>query len=50
MRGAISRMSQGAVTVSVLLRMMLRLRPASVRSLRSLSPAQHSPCKLSSRQ
>ena len=37
--GAISRMSHGAVTASVLLRMMLRLRPASVRSLRSLSPA-----------
>lgn len=44
MRGAISRMSQGAVTFSVLLRMMLRLRPASVRSLRSLSPAWHSSC------
>lgn len=39
MRGAISRMSQGAMTASVLLRMMHKLRPASVRSLRSLSPA-----------
>ena len=46
MRGAISRTSQGPVTFSVLLRMMLRLRPASVRSLRSLSPAQCNPCVL----
>ena len=39
MRGAISRSSQGAVTSSVLLRMMARLRPAMSRSLRSLSAA-----------
>jgi hypothetical protein len=41
MRGAISLSSQGAVTSTVLLRMMLRFRPAISRSLRSLSAAAH---------